>query len=761
MMKPRTFSGDLGALPAALGPLTQHRRWVIWKWEEKKESKGKWTKTPYRANNPRVLASSTNPTTWSTYAAALAAVKAGKADGIGYMLTHAEGLANGVGALDLDYCRDLDTGDIAPWAQELIEEARHTYVETTVSGTGLRIIGLVDGGQLHKKLNTADGGSVELYRHAERYITVTGLQSGSCTELQDIDELIDRAYERFKKDSAGESPKVDMDALPTVNVDALLIGDKLKQLIKEGGYEQWQGHRSKAVYHVCCSLIRSGIADEVILAILLDTSLRISDHCHDQADPRRAAKRALKAALKMQPRPVIVSDTDHLERARLAREKQRPHLLHHRDDFIDWEKGAYRIIEAGTITAELWNFLDNAIARRKISKRPPVWEAMPFRPNRHSVAETLAALKAISHLNPDIESPCFLDDKTEPPPCELVAFPNGLLDLRSGELLPPDPAFFTFAALGFDYEPKGADPTAWMDFLKEIFDGEDDQIEALQEVFGYLITGDVSLEKAILMLGPKRSGKGTMLRMLRSLLASLAVADPSLRFLGTNFGLASLIGKQVAIIDDLRVGPRSEQDVLIENLLKITGRGRFTIDRKFQKPWHGPLPVKLVMVSNEMPKLGDESAAVASRFIIFNTRVSFYGREDPHLFEKKLEPERVGVLHWALEGLRRVRERGRLIEPEESKELQDRMANLGSDARVFIAENCVVEPDATMLKDDLFRVYRVWCKRNEIYPWTKEKFCQALYAATDNRVRSEKLRKDGGRAPSFVGIRLRRAEDEA
>src|SRR6202023_2708172 len=59
---------------------------------------------------------------------------------------------------------------------------------------------------------------------------------------------------------------------------------------------------------------------------------------------------------------------------------------------------------------------------------------------------------------------------------------------------------------------------------------------------------------------------------------------------------------------------------------KITGRGLFTIDRKYKTAWTGTLPVKLLLVSNLMPKLGDDSAALASRFISFVTRISFYGR---------------------------------------------------------------------------------------------------------------------------------------
>ena len=205
-MKPRTFSGDLAALPAVLRPLTEHRRWVVWRWLQKKPST-KWTKPPYRADDPSAFAQSDEPSTWSTYAAALAAVQAGKADGIGYMLTHADGLPNGTGAIDLDKCRDPDTGQLAAWAQELIGET-DSYVEATVSGTGLRIVGFVDGTHLHTSLATPDEGGIEFFRHATRFITITGMQIGNCGELRNIDELIDHTYEKFAGEAVPRRSKV-------------------------------------------------------------------------------------------------------------------------------------------------------------------------------------------------------------------------------------------------------------------------------------------------------------------------------------------------------------------------------------------------------------------------------------------------------------------------------------------------------------------------------------------------------------------------
>jgi putative DNA primase/helicase len=439
----------------------------------------------------------------------------------------------------------------------------------------------------------------------------------------------------------------------------------------------------------------------------------------------------------------VVSERDHMSRARRFREVNHPHLQHYRDDFMDFDAGAYRIVDDQDIRADMWTFLDKARASRTSGRgKDAKQEIGPFLPDSKSVNETLAALNAVVHLNPDMNVPCWLNGRDDLPPNELIAFPNGLLDLRDDRFHPVDTNFFTTAALGFDYVASAPEPIEWKKFLNQIFDGDDrdEQIAGLQEMFGYMLTDDTSQEKVFLLLGPKRSGKGTMLAVLRKLLSKNSVIGPSLKSLGTNFGLQSMIAKQLAIIDDLRVGAPKDQDVLIENVLKITGRGLFTIDRKYKAHWTGTLPVKLLLVSNVLPKLGDDSAALASRFISFTTRISFYRRENPRLLEDVLAPELAGIFHWALEGLRRLRERGYFVETNESRDTREQLANLGSPARAFLAECCKMDPKEHVEKDDL---YNAWCdyqERNKSHPGSMERFFAALYAAGGGRLKAGRPR---------------------
>jgi hypothetical protein len=198
--KPVTFVADITNLPKVL---VEHfiklERWCVWKWEVRSRPDGteKWTKTPYQARFPNQFAKTNDASTWGKYDDAIAAVGNGTADGIGFMLKDSD-----FGAVDVDHVRDPGNGDVLGWAMRLIEEADQLslYREVTVSGCGLRFIGLAPGGsKLHQKFtfNRNSGAGIELYRNCERYITISGLQQGKCKQLGSIDGYLDELVKRF------------------------------------------------------------------------------------------------------------------------------------------------------------------------------------------------------------------------------------------------------------------------------------------------------------------------------------------------------------------------------------------------------------------------------------------------------------------------------------------------------------------------------------------------------------------------------------
>jgi hypothetical protein len=252
--KPQTFNGDLAHLPVALERLTAEPRWVVWRWEL---VKGRWTKPPYQARYPRQNARANDPETWSAYDDALEAVEHGDADGIGYAL-----LGSDVGAIDLDKCRDPVTGEVAGWA-EVVRDGE-AYSEITVSGTGTRVLGTATGPRRMRRFNLDGGAGIELFRNAERYITISGNQRGACDGLPLIDDLIDALEARLDEEK-GQRRANDTSGGTGLDFNAArqqTAGREYDSIIRNGVPD---GERSEAFQSVVWHLAGKGLsADDIV-----------------------------------------------------------------------------------------------------------------------------------------------------------------------------------------------------------------------------------------------------------------------------------------------------------------------------------------------------------------------------------------------------------------------------------------------------------------------------------------------------------------
>jgi putative DNA primase/helicase len=213
------------------------------------------------------------------------------------------------------------------------------------------------------------------------------------------------------------------------------------------------------------------------------------------------------------------------------------------------------------------------------------------------------------------------------------------------------------------------------------------------------------------MIGPKRSGKGTIARVLTALLGPDNVAGPTLSSLSTNFGLAPLIRSPLAIISDARLSGRVDAGVIVERLLAVTGEDRISIDRKYKSAWTGRLPTRFLILTNELPRLSDASGAMASRLIVLQMRQSFLGREDAGLAIKLMD-ELPGILSWALDGRDRLAARGYFIQPTSGAETKQQLEDLASPVGSFLRERCEIGPEHCVDTDILYGAWANWCTDN-------------------------------------------------
>ena len=253
-----------------------------------------------------------------------------------------------------------------------------------------------------------------------------------------------------------------------------------------------------------------------------------------------------------------------------------------------------------------------------------------------------------------------------------------------------------------------------------------ESIELLQQWFGYVISGETNLQKILGILGPIRSGKGTVCRVLRGLVGARNVTAPTLASFGQNFGLMDLIGKPVAIIGDVRLGS-GESPAVVERLLSISGEDSITIDRKYRDPWTGQLPTRIMFGSNELPRFGDASSTVATRCLLLETTRSWLGSEDADLTPKLLT-ELPGILNWSLDGLHTLSELGRFREPASSVEARTTLADLVSPVSAFVRDRCNRGPLLEVEIDRLWKQWRSWADNKGHKAGTKQMFGRNLRA---------------------------------
>jgi putative DNA primase/helicase len=319
-------------------------------------------------------------------------------------------------------------------------------------------------------------------------------------------------------------------------------------------------------------------------------------------------------------------------------------------------------------------------------------------------------------------------------------------------LLPHTPLFFAHNAIEFAYE---ADASAcqWLDFLCQLWPNDPESIDTLQEVFGLCLTADTRHQKAFLLIGPKRSGKGTIARILVALVGRCNAVSPTLASLGERFGLAPLIGKLLAVISDARLGAKADQHAIAESMLRISGEDDVTADRKNRDAWTGRMRVRFLVISNELPRLADASGALASRFIILRLVESFYGREDQGL-TAKLETELPGILNWAIGGLQRLRARGYFMQPPSAAEAVRELEDLGSPIGAFIRERCELAPGRCVECGRLFEAWSEWCKTHgRDHPGTVQTFARDLRAAMP-ALKTVNLRTGDDRTRFYQGVGL-------
>lgn len=442
-------------------------------------------------------------------------------------------------------------------------------------------------------------------------------------------------------------------------------------------------------------------------------------------------------------------------------------------EFCRWSDGGYRLVPVSEIDGPLREWMRREFIRvakiqiRAYEKAKAEFEAGlakkdPKYPTTIPVtnaraANALGALRSIVRVPHDLEPPVWLEGD-HPAPAGLLPMRNGIFDLAAGRLHPLDPDFFTLNVLPYDYVPNAPAPADWLKFLGQLWGEDRAAIACLQEWFGYLLTPDTRQQKILMLIGPKRCGKGTLLRVAQALIGPGNAASPTLGSLAGPFGLQPLLGKSLATVGDARLSGRADVSAIAERLLGISGEDSQTVERKHTTSLTLKLPTRFVLATNELPRLTDSSNALAGHFIVLSLTNSFFGRED-HGLAARLLAELPGILRWAIQGAERLRARGHFVQPVSGAELVTELEDLASPVGAFVRATCRVGPGERIEVGEMYSAWKRWCEEHgRREPGTEQSFGRDLRAAVP-KFEVKRPQLNGERWWEYVGVRLRRATD--
>ncbi len=758
-------------VPACLRAL---RQWVCWRYIERG---GKPTKCPINASTGR-KASSTNSTSWTTFEHAVTACKNGNAlAGVGFVF----GADDPFAGVDIDNCIGHD-GRIKPWAVRIVRDI-DSYAEISPSGRGIKIFARARKPGLRCKTGYEDG-AVEMY-DTGRFFTVTGHRiPDASADAEKRQSELDAVYNVVFGSSVAKALAPSSGVDTSNNGRAPLDDGEIIRLacasrksgakfatLWAGGWEKHFNSPSEADSSVVFTLAfytkdasqidrifrQSGLMrdkwDEqhgqqtygemtIAKALATVTGQYLPGRPSQQGTtPDKAtddARRDAEGAVPLGQRDpetgrLVLSPKETLPTARAFVEEFHLHpegrTLHsYAGTIVVWRGNRFVEIEQETLRQRLQPWLHEAL-RYRYNRLTESMELVDFESNPSTIKSAVESIRAYAHLPATITPTIWLSDSEErPDPRDLLPCATGNLHVPTGRMLPSTPALFNVNALEFDYDADAEAPERWIKFLEQLWDDDIESVSLLQEWLGYCLVGDTSQHKMLLIVGPRRSGKGTIARVLTRLVGPGNVCGPTTSSLAGLFGLQPLIGKSVAIVSDARFSGKDVQTV-VERLLCVSGEDSLTIDRKHMTSVTMRLTTRFVFLTNELPRLADASGALSGRFMMLRLTESFYGREDKALTAKLLT-ELPGIVNWAIEGWRRLRTRGHFLQPASVEDALRDMEDLSSPVGAFVRERCDAGPGLRIWIDDLYAAWKEWCEGDgRISVTTKQTFGRDLMAA--------------------------------
>jgi len=339
---------------------------------------------------------------------------------------------------------------------------------------------------------------------------------------------------------------------------------------------------------------------------------------------------------------------------------------------------------------------------------------------------------------------------------DYIHLQNGAFNIKTMELEPFNPNIISTVSIPVKYDPD-ADCPECKKFFSEVLHKKD--IPTIQELFGCCLLKEYFIQKAFMFVGEGANGKSTLLALLKAFLGVENVSSIALQeFENNRFARGELYGKLANVFADL-----TDRQMRETGWFKmLTGGDLIHAPRKFKGRIRFVNHAKLCFSANKPPEVIDDTDAFFRRWVILSFPNKFEGKKaiPQALLLKKLttEKELSGLFNWAIQGLKRLLEKGKFTSTKSTEKLREHYKLISSPIEGFIMTCCKTGFEEECKKNDLYSAFIKYCKKNRLPTKAKNKFSMDLQAVMPGLEEVKKKDERGKQQRFWRGIGLKKAK---
>lgn len=666
------------------------------------------------------------------------------------------GIFNGYSAVDIDKCRNAQTGDLSPMALDIIDYMK-SYTEVSPSGTGIRIIFKTDtkiNKSTHYIMNKNIGLEIYISDNTNKFVTLT-----SDVYLKQDINFIDISYiiEKYMRKQTETLPVYD-----TSDTSDAELSLKLKNAIKRNPKlkESWEyqasgsgGDESEHDLSLCN-----------MLAFVFEGNYTAIDNAFRES-PYFASK-------DMAHIDKWIKRNDYREDTiKKACNAYHQYKLEKQNEFEFNDTGnAHRFVKIFGDSVRynvdnkqwmVWNgkYWQTDLFYQVKGMAEIVIEQMKLEINNQQSEEHRkqllsnikralssggkeAMLREAQHIDGIPVTNAMFD--TEP---YYFNCKDGVVDIRTGDIYPHNRNYMLSKYT--DISIVDDKPSMWLRFLNEIFGNDEKMIDYVHRIVGYALTGYTKEQCIFIFQGDGSNGKSLLLEVVNKIIGGYATTS-SVDILvdrknhQSNMSeIARLNKMRFVVTDETEMGDKLKESA-IKSMTSDHGdiTARFLYGNEFTfKPIF-----KIFMATNHKPVIRGTDHGIWRRIRLIPFNIIIPDSKQDRYLGEKLETEYSMILKWALDGAKLWFNDGLKTPDIMDEAVKDYRSEMDLVQR-WIDENCEIDPTFSTPALDLFKDITKYTIENKEFQMSNTLF---------GRNMGKKFQKRRiGSVTCYIGIRLR------